>query len=184
MHIGAVVLAAGESRRFGSDKRFHSIGGVPMLARTLAIYRTVFAEVAAVIRADEPAVAALVEAAGCRVVRAADAASGQSRSLAAGVAAMATCDGLIIGLGDMPRVAPATLRALAAELASAGPDCVVRPQYRGRPGNPIGFPAALYAELRAIDGDRGARDLVAAHEPTRLVEVDDAGIHWDLDRPP
>lgn len=184
MYIGAVVLAAGESRRFGSDKRLHPIQGVPMLARTLATYGEAFAEVAAVIRPGEPVVEALVHAAGCRVVRAADAASGQSRSLAAGVAAMAACEGLIIGLGDMPCVAATTLRALASELARAPPDCIVRPQYRGRPGNPIGFRDALYAELRAIDGDRGARDLVAGHEPTRLVEVDDPGIHWDLDRPP
>lgn len=184
MGIGAVVLAAGESRRFGSDKRFHPVDGVPMLARTLGVYREAFAEVAAVVRPGETAAAALVEAAGCRVVFAADAAAGQSRSLAAGVAAMAACDGLIIGLGDMPWVMPATLRALAAELANAAPGCIVRPQRRGRPGNPIGFPAALYAELRAIDGDQGARDLVAQHEPTRLVAVDDAGIHRDLDRPP
>ena len=184
MRIGAVVLAAGESRRFGSDKRFHPIDGVPMLARTLGIYREAFAEVAAVIRPGETAAVALVEAAGCRVVFAADAAAGQSRSLATGVAAMAACDGLIIGLGDMPWVAPATLGALAGEMANAVPNCIVRPQHGGRPGNPIGFPAALYAELCAIDGDQGARHLVARHEPTRLVEVDDAGIHRDLDRQP
>ena len=184
MRIGAVVLAAGESRRFGSDKRFHPLDGVPMLARTLAVYRKALAEVAAVVRPEEPEAAALVEAAGCQVVLAADAAGGQSRSLAAGVAAMAACDGLIIGLGDMPLVAPATVQALAGELERSPANAIVRPLCRGRPGNPVGFPAALYAELCAIDGDQGARRLVARHEPTRLVEVDDAGIHWDLDRAP
>lgn len=183
MRIGAVVLAAGDSRRFGSDKRFFPLHGVPMLARTLAVYRGVFDEVAAVVRPGEDAAAALVEAAGCQVVAAPDAAQGQSRSLAAGVAAMRACDGLVIGLGDMPLVQPATLRVLAAALA-ATPSCIVRPCRQGQPGNPIAFPAALFDDLCAVRGDQGAKHIVARHEGTRLVAVEDAGILRDFDTPP
>lgn len=183
MRIGAVVLAAGDSRRFGSDKRFFLLHGVPMLTRTLAVYRGVFDEVAAVVRPGEREAAALVETAGCRVVAAPDAARGQSRSLAAGVAAMRTCDGLVIGLGDMPLVQPATLRVLASALA-ATPSCIVRPCHQGQPGNPIAFPAALFDELCAVCGDRGAKHIVARHAGTRLVAVEDAGILRDFDRPP
>ena len=183
MEIGAVVLAAGASRRFGSDKRSYSLDGMPMLARTLGVYRAVFAAVAAVVRPGEDAVAEIIAAADCRVVLAPDAALGQSRSLAAGVAAMAASDGLVVGLGDMPFVAPATLRSLAAALAEA-PDHIVRPRYRGQAGNPIAFPATLFGALRHVDGDQGARGIVARHALVRHLDMDDAGVLRDLDRPP
>ena len=179
MRVAALVLAAGASRRFGSDKRLHLVDGEPMLARTLAIYRQVSADVAVVIRPDQPEVAALVEAAGCRVVEAQDAALGQSRSLAAGVDAMRHADHLIVGLGDMPFVQPDTVRTLAAALAVA-PTRIVQPTYERRPGNPIGFPAAYFDDLVRIRGDVGARQVVAASGPQRI-EVDDPGILRDID---
>lgn len=177
------MLAAGSARRFGSDKRLHAIDGVPMLARTLALYRAVFAEVGVVIRPREPAVAALVAAGGGRVIEAADAALGQSRSLAAGVAAMRDAGGLVIGLADMPFVRHDTLRAIVAAMVQR-PDAVVRPRHAGRPGNPVGFPPAAFAALTRIEGDVGARQVVAASDIVHMVDVDDPGVHDDVDRPP
>ena len=156
---------------------------MPMLSRTLDTYRRVFERVAVVIRPGEPAVAALVRRADCRVVEASDAAQGQSRSLAAGVAAFPDAQGLVVGLGDMPFVSPATLRALIAEMA-AFPDHIVRPRHAGRPGNPVGFPAHTFAALARIEGDRGARQVIAASDRVRLVDVDDHGVLADIDRPP
>ena len=177
------MLAAGASRRFGSDKRLHPIDGVPLLARTLRVYRSVLSQVAAVIRPHQPSAAALVRAANCRVVEAADAHQGQSRSLAAGVCAMRTHDGLLVGLADMPFVQADTLRALVAAMVEH-PQHIVRPRCRDRPGNPIGFPARLFEALTCIEGDQGARQTVAADDCVMWVEVDDPGIHQDVDRPP
>ena len=182
MRIGAIVLAAGASRRFGADKRLHPIDGVPLLARTLAVYCSVLPQVAVVIQPQQPSVAALVRAARCRIVEAADAHQGQSRSLAAGVCAMRTHDGLLIGLADMPFVQADTLRALVAAMVEH-PQHIVRAHCRGRPGNPIGFPARLFEALTRIEGDRGARQIVAAADCVMAVEVDDPGIHQDVDRP-
>ena len=196
--IAAIVLAAGSARRFGSDKRRHLVAGVPMLTRTLTTYREVLDRVAAVIRPGERQIAELVAAAGCEVVEAADAAAGQSRSLAAGVSALTsghpanrgpTCakpaalpGGLLIGLADMPFVKAETLRRLVDAMAEH-PEAVVRPRCAGRGGNPIGFPARLFDELTRIEGDTGARRIVARTENVLLVDVDDAGILDDIDRP-
>ncbi|MCY4013304.1 MAG: nucleotidyltransferase family protein [Gammaproteobacteria bacterium] len=179
----ALILAAGSARRFGSDKRLFPIDGVAMLARTVDVYRTVFDEVAVVIRPGEPLIVDLVRASGARPIEAADASRGQSQSLAAGVAAFDQAPGLVVGLGDMPFVAPATLRAIADEM-STYPEHIVRPRHKGRPGNPVGFPAHAFAALARIEGDTGAREVVAASEKLRFVEVDDPGILTDVDRPP
>lgn len=179
----ALILAAGSGQRFGSDKRLFPIEGVPMLSRTLNVYRAVFEDVVVVIRPGEPEIAGLVQAAGARIVEAADASRGQSRSLAAGVAALDQAPGLVVGLGDMPFVAPATLRAIVDEM-SAHPEHIVRPRHLDQPGNPVGFPAHARAALAAIEGDTGAREVIAASDQVRFVEVDDPGILTDVDRPP
>ena len=152
-----------------------------MLARTLALYREALDDVGAVVRPDEPAIAALAAAAGCRVIEAADAALGMSRSLAAGVAAMRHADGLLVGLADMPFVRPNTLWLLTAAMRRR-PERIVRPQHNGKPGNPVGFPAARYDALMRLQGDAGARDLLAGCADVFSVPVDDAGVLRDVDR--
>ena len=179
--IAALILAAGSAQRFGSDKRLYPIDGVPMLARTLAVYRSVFDEVGVTVRPGEAAIAQLVEDGGCRVIEAPDAAEGQSRSLAAGVQAMRHAGGLIVGLGDMPFVAASTLRSLAGAMQER-PKRIVRPRHDERAGNPIGFPRSAYDALLRIEGDQGARELVAASD-VRLVDVVDPGVLKDVDRP-
>jgi len=179
----ALILAAGAGRRFGSDKRLFPIDGVAMLARTVDVYRMVFDDVAVVIRPCEPRIADLVYSAGARIVEAADASRGQARSLAAGVAAFDQAPGLVVGLGDMPFVAPATLRAIVGQM-SADPEHIVRPRHAGQPGNPVGFPPHAFAALARIEGDTGAREVIAASDKVRFVEVDDAGVLTDVDHPP
>ena len=174
------MLAAGASRRFGSDKRLHPIHGQPMLARTLSIFRDVLDEVGVVIRPREPRIAALVAAADCRAIEAEDAALGLSRSLAAGVAALRHADGLLVGLGDMPCLRPDTLRTLLAAMRRH-PGRIVRPAHQGKPGNPVGFAASHYPALMRLQGDAGARDLVARRTDTLHMPVRDAGVLRDVD---
>jgi len=191
--ITAIVLAAGEGRRFGGDKRRHLIDGVPMLTRTLSTYRRVFATVVAVIRPGEPEIADLAMSTGCQFVEATDAQMGQSRSLAAGVVALTgrACftkrdstpiDGIVIGLADMPFVKAETLRRLV-DAMNQNPDDIVRPRSHGRNGNPVGFPKRLFKDLTQLEGDQGARKLVASHRDVVYVNVDDRGVLDDIDRP-
>ena len=181
MAIAALVLAAGASRRFGSDKRRHRIGGQPMLAKTLALYRHVLDEVGVVIRPGEPVIDALAREAACHPIEAADAAQGLSRSLAAGVAAMRHADGLLVGLADMPFLHTNTLRALVAAMEQH-PHRIVRPVHATTPGNPVGFPPSFYDALTRLRGDVGAKRLIAAAPEVLTVCVDDAGVLQDVDR--
>ena len=181
MTLAGLVLAAGAARRFGADKRLHPIQGQPMLARTLSVFRQVLTDVGVVIRPGEPDIAALATAADCRVIEAEDAALGLSRSLAAGVAAMRHAHGLLIGLADMPFARPDTLRTLLTAMRRH-PRRVVRPLHDGKPGNPVGFAASHYCALMRLQGDAGARDLVAKSAGVLHVPVQDAGVLRDVDQ--
>ncbi len=182
MPIAALILAAGASRRFGSDKRLHKVGGRPLLAHTLARYCEVFERVGVTLRPGESEIERLATAAGALPIAAPDAYLGQGRSLAHGVAALADSDGLVIGLGDMPFVQASTLLAIAGALAQ-GAAQVIRPRCNGQTGNPIGFAPSMYDALTRITGDHGARDLLRSRsELVEYVELEDAGILRDVDR--
>ena len=182
MAIATLILAAGASRRFGSDKRLHHVDGVPLLARTVARYREVFERVGVTVRPDEGDIERLIAAAGALPIVAPDAESGQGRSLAHGVAALADSGGLVVGLGDMPFVRADTLVTIASRLAQGDAE-VIRPRCNGHPGNPIGFAPSMFDALTRITGDQGARDLLRAHpERVEFVDVADRGVLRDIDR--
>jgi molybdenum cofactor cytidylyltransferase len=102
---------------------------------------------------------------------------GMGDSIAAGVAARADSPGWLLLPGDMPRVKPATLQAVARALAD---HAVAFAQHQGRRGHPVGFSAEMYSELAALTGDEGARRLVARY-PSLAVDVDDPGVLIDID---
>lgn len=179
MKIGAIVLAAGLSRRMGAAKLALPVAGVPMLARTLGGVREAGLPALLVTGGHEDAVRALAGDLPC--VHAADHANGLAESLKTGLrVAPGAWAGALVVLGDMPFVQAETLRALATALA-AGADAVV-PVQDGRRGNPAGFARGVWPSLMALHGDRGARGLLDALGAVELA-VDDPGIHRDLDRP-
>lgn len=102
---------------------------------------------------------------------------GMGLSIAAGVAATGDADGWLILPGDMPMVRPQTLLQVAAGLEQY-PVCFA--QYRGLQGHPVGFCTELFSELVALQGDEGARRIVARYA-AQPIEVDDPGVRVDVD---
>jgi molybdenum cofactor cytidylyltransferase len=102
---------------------------------------------------------------------------GMGDSIAAGVAARADATGWVLLPGDMPRVKPGTLLAVANALDAHS---VAFAQHQGRRGHPVGFSAELYSELIGLTGDEGARRLVARY-PSHPVDVLDPGVLIDID---
>ncbi|NLO80366.1 MAG: nucleotidyltransferase family protein [Xanthomonadaceae bacterium] len=179
----AILLAGGESRRFGSDKLTAHLpdGRMVALAAAEALAGAAEARVA-VLRPDREELAVLLAARGWRVVATAHAERGMGASLAAGVRAAADAAGWLIGLADMPLLQPATAQAVAAALRAGAP--AAAPFYRGRRGHPVGFAAALGPQLLALDGDVGARRILEALDGRlACIDVDDPGVLIDIDRP-
>ncbi len=189
---GAIVLAAGAGRRFGGRKLLAPFEGGVLVEGALA---AAFASPASTIilvtgaAADEVAEVArgYAERHGqgerLRLVHAPDHAEGMGASLRAGAAALpADTVGAFVFLGDMPRIPAAILprlvEAMQAGAAAAAPAC------NGRRGHPVLFGRALFEPLRQASGDEGARAALAGLGPRlALIETDDEGVLFDVDRP-
>lgn len=175
-----VVLAAGKGSRFTgpSHKLAQPFAASTVLGATLA--NVIASQLPLVVVTTEPFATEAARTVASRdvlVVSAAEAARGMGHSIAAGVSARSDAGGWLVLPADMPRVAPSTLRTVAAAL---GQHPVVYAQYRGRRGHPVGFSAELFSELLSLNGDEGARRLLARY-PTVAVEVDDPGVLMDID---
>jgi molybdenum cofactor cytidylyltransferase len=195
VRIVGLLLAAGRGRRFAAalagapaDKLLAPIGGRPVAAAALAALAAGCDAVIAVVRADAPP--ALRSAlAGARLVECTDADLGMGHSLAAAARAARGdgADAVLVLPADMPWLRPATVRAIAAA-AREGDACarsariVVPTLADGHAGHPVAFGADHLPALGRLVGDRGARALLDAHPPRRLV-VDDPGILRDVDTP-
>jgi len=182
--VAAILLAAGESRRWGADnKLLATIDGKPMVRRAAEAILKASVRPLLVVTGHE---AALIQAALADLPLsfhyAPDFARGMSASLRAGVDAVpAECSGALICLGDMPFVRSDTLDRLAN--APAGPAALF-PTYQGKRGNPVLLARSLFADIARLTGDQGARAILKSI-PDQVAElpVDDPGILRDVDRP-
>lgn len=186
---GALILAAGFARRFGSDKRRHRLpDGRTLLEATACRYAAVFVNVAVVLREGEADLAEELSEA-CptvRIVTAGDAELGMGHSLAAGVRAVRDdWSWIAVGLGDMPWIREDTLTDLLHAFRAAEGSSIIQPRLGDRVGHPVLFGAACFAELTRLTGDAGARSVLERHrDAVRQVDVNDPGIFEDLDHPP
>ncbi|MFJ3045618.1 NTP transferase domain-containing protein [Herbaspirillum chlorophenolicum] len=106
---------------------------------------------------------------------------GMGDSIAAGVLAAADASGWLILPGDLPLVAPGSLRLVAQALSASQ---VVVPHWHGQRGHPVGFARVHGNALAALRGDTGAAALVQAQRALNAVldlELDDEGIIADVD---
>jgi molybdenum cofactor cytidylyltransferase len=180
--VVVVVLGAGFGRRFGGDKLSAVLpDGRAVGAASLAVARAAWPDVVCVARPDT-GMARIARESGVPLIECPDAVGGMGHSLAAAVRATAGAAGWVIALGDMPFMAPATLRAVAESVAAG--QLIVAPSFGGERGHPVGFGAALGPELAALAGDEGARTVLARHrDRLTLLSVSDAGVLRDVDQP-
>lgn len=180
-----LLLAAGRGTRFDPQGQQNKLlaplaDGVPVARAAAHTMLTVLPRVIAVVRPGAEALAHLLNEAGCEVIFAADAERGMGASLAAGVHASADADGWVVALADMPWISATTFEAVARKLGQGA--TIVAPVHDGRRGHPVGFGAVHGEALATLDGDVGARNLLASSELTTIT-VDDPGVLADVDIP-
>ena len=181
----ALLLAAGRGTRFDSTGLRNKLlaplpDGTPVACAAAHALLTTLAHVTAVVRTGDEALAHALNDTGCDVVFSNDAARGMGASLASGIRATSDAQGWIIALADMPWIAPSTIEAIARRID--GGASIAVPVYQGRRGHPVGFGAMHREALSSLDGDIGARALLASNDIVSI-DVSDAGILADIDTP-
>lgn len=181
--IVGILLAAGASRRFGSDKLTRSLpDGDLVAARACRNLLAGTDRVLAVVRPDSDKLATLLQAEGSEVLICADAEQGMGASLSFAIRACPEAAGWLIALADMPWIEPATIRNVADELRSGA--LIVAPRWHDRRGHPVGFSKILGPKLATLCGDEGAKAVIQAHlDQLRLIDCADAGVLRDIDKP-
>jgi molybdenum cofactor cytidylyltransferase len=174
--IGALVLAAGEGRRFRGTKQLAQLEGRPLLEHALAAVEGVSPRVVVLGHAAD-AIRSQVDLHGARPVVCPDWAEGQAASLRCGLAALADVDAVLVVLGDQPGV---TAAAVEAVIAAAEDEDAVRATYDGTSSHPVLLRRPLLDRAGELRGDTGFRDLLQ-HARVREVEIGHLADATDID---
>lgn len=180
-----VVPAAGAAERFGGEKLLASVGGRPMLERTVASLLDAGVErVVVVLGSDARAIrdgVALLADRRVRVVTNPRPERGMISSIQAGVRE-AHGDVLVVLPGDMPYVEPATVGALLRASETGGG--IVSPRFEGKRGHPVVIPARYRDEIAAAAPGETLHDVLRRHAGERRdLDVLDRGVIRDVDTP-
>jgi molybdenum cofactor cytidylyltransferase len=172
--VGAILLAAGGSRRLGRPKQLVPFRGEALVRRAARI--AVEADLSPVVVVIAPGAGAVREAlAGLPVelVENALAAAGVGTSVTAGVARLQaiapSVSGVVLLVCDQPLLESDHLRALLARREATNLP-VIASEYEGVLGVPALFGAEVLGELGALEGDIGARQVIR-RDPARVAAV-------------
>jgi CTP:molybdopterin cytidylyltransferase MocA len=156
-----LILAAGAGTRFGEQtKQLAKLRGRPLLSYAVESMLAVppLERVVVVLGHDAEAIRAGVDFGDAETILCEDWARGQGFSLRAGVAALDGADAVLITLGDQPFITP---QVIAGALDHLEDHDAVRAVYGGRPGHPVVLGRSVLAAVPELEGDAGARELLA-----------------------
>ncbi len=178
--MGVLVLAAGRSTRFGSDKRRLVLPNRQLMVdHTVSIYRQLTTSCVVVV--DDIEWQSHFSSQRVHSIVCDDAQQGMARSLVCGVkeAHRQKWSACLIALADMPFLQVDSVREV---LAAMQKHAIVVPMYNQRRGHPVGFHSSYFEELMALSGDQGARSIINHHsDDCCFLELNDQGILLDID---
>lgn len=180
--ITGILLAAGAAKRFGGGKLKQVLpNGLAICVASARNLAAAVDQVIAVVRPGDEATRTLLAAEpNIQIVVCERAEEGMGHSLAAAVAASPSDSHWIVALGDMPFIKPNTILAIVHKIEQGA--AFAMPVYQGQRGHPVGIHSRFRADLHALEGDAGARAIIADHKSdVQLVETDDSGVLVDVD---
>ncbi|MCI0655830.1 MAG: nucleotidyltransferase family protein [Acidobacteria bacterium] len=183
LRIGALVLAAGDSRRMGRPKALLPLEGRTFLEILMdRLVRAGVAPILVVLGDAAQEIQDVVKLTLARIVMNPDPSRGQLSSIHCGIQALAPgeVEGLFIAPVDTPRVKVTTLEMMKQALPGYP---LVVPVCKGRRGHPTLFSASLFPDLLSAPLDQGARFVVHAAQNRLELPCDDPAVLEDYDVP-
>lgn len=179
--ISGIILAAGLSRRMGTNKLLLRLGGVPVIERIIKTASGSCLNEVILVCSRDVAEALRDEYKG-RLVHNAEPELGQSRSVRLGARnASRYAEGFMFLVGDQPYITAETINKLVEGYYSGHYSAAV-PLYKGKKGNPVVFSHFLRDKLMELDGDSGGRVLLQGlSESTLALVIDDELSGIDMD---
>jgi CTP:molybdopterin cytidylyltransferase MocA len=181
-----VLLAAGTSSRYGTSPKQLAVleDGRSLVRRAAETALSTALPVWVVTGAGAERVQDVLAGLPLSVVHNAEWTRGMGSSLSVGVrqAMEAGASAVIVMLADQPLVDAGDLRALLQEHAAHANSIIAAEYGAGVSGPPCLFPAADFPALVALDGDRGARQVIKQNaDRVRRVAMPHAAL--DVDTP-
>jgi molybdenum cofactor cytidylyltransferase len=180
MSVVCAVLAAGASRRLGYPKPLALHRGVPLVRRAaLCAQDSTARETAVVVGAHAEHVSAAVSDLSVTVLDNPNWSEGLAASIRIAVAwaKERPCEGLMLVLCDQPRLTAKHLSHLVERFEQGG--IAVASFYAGKNAVPAIFSRVDFNELNALEGDRGAGQLL--NSGALVVDVDWPDGAFDVD---
>jgi len=185
--IAAVLLAAGQSRRMGTDNKLLAlIDGKPMVRH---VAETLLAsnvdDVLTVTGHEADEVVKTMWDLSIPSVQNPDFDKGLSTSLKLGFELLHNkFDGILVCLGDMPFVSQDQINQILEVFDPENGRSIIVPTQNGKRGNPALISTQFWEEVRDISGDIGAKALISANDHVvHTVEIDSSSIFADIDTP-
>lgn len=179
--VTGILLAAGRSERFGeSNKLLTPIDGTPIVRRAVQpLLEADISDVVVVVGHDANRIERSLADIPVTCIRNPEYRTGQASSVRVGIEHVYTrADAAVIALGDMPCVSAESIDRLIRAYRDGNGDVLVA-AYEGVRGNPVLFDEKWFDDLRRLDGDVGAREIVRRHGT--LIETGDPGVRSDVD---
>src|SRR5216684_3345310 len=187
-NLRGILLAAGYSKRFGSNKLLQALpagsaqAGTPIALASARHFLDALPDSVAVVRPRAQKLARILRDAGCNTVLCKNAGEGMGTSLAAGVRATSDADGWIVALADMPFIRPETIRIVAKALRDGA--AIAAPSFRGErtmTGSAVRCRGTLPDDVAclSIRDRRSARSIGRSRAVPRPVRVRSVGASLD-----
>lgn len=185
--IIVVVMAAGQSSRFGRDKRVAQLSdGNTLLSSTLLTVQDSFSDISVVIKPEDN-IHSLGLSASTSTLISQNSHLGLGYSISDAFKQLCSEENrdnyraAAIWLADLPWINHQTCSVLAD---MANTDNILKPSYQGKPGHPVFFGVNFWKELSQLEGAHGASSLIKRNSNHVVsVSVNDPGVCSDIDYP-
>ncbi len=179
-----ILLAAGLSRRMGTQKLLLPFGGATVIEHIVdQLLASLLESVHVVAGRDADRIAGRLGERPVALVRNPDTGAEMLSSVRCGLRALPPCEGVLVALGDQPSITTELIDDLVAAFDASGKG-IVMPTHKGRRGHPIVFSMDYRDEVLTRFDEVGLRGLPHAHPDDVLeVEVATSAVLADVDDP-